>query len=221
MREIASIGDVDTLQLKRHHVRQPAVSNGMRIGLFGGSFNPPHEGHRHVSDLALLKLKLDQIWWLVSPGNPLKDNQHLPPLMDRINKCVAMNSNPRVKITGLEAGFKTRYTADTVRRLRNRNPGVKFVWIMGADNLTNFHHWQCWKQIASDVPIAVIDRPGSTLSNRSSQAAIKLTKFRMDESDAKLLPELTPPAWVFLHGRRMHTSSTQLRKNSPVPVDNT
>ena len=191
----------------------PAAGEGARIGLFGGSFNPPHAGHLNVCDLALKRLKLDQVWWMVTPGNPLKDVSELPPLGKRIALCEAMVHNPRIRITAFEAAHKVRYTADTVRlvtRLRSRQ---KFVWLMGADNLADFHRWQDWREIASTLPLAVIDRPGSTLSHRSARAALALSRYRIDEADAALLADKAPPAWTFIHGPRNTLSSTQLRNH--------
>jgi len=131
----------------------------MRIGLFGGTFNPPHEGHRLASLIALKRLKLDAVWWLVTPGNPLKENAGLPPLHERIEAARALADHPRIIVTGLEAQIGTRYTFDTIDHLTRRCAGVRFAWIMGADNLASFHRWQRWREIAALTPIAVIDRP--------------------------------------------------------------
>jgi nicotinate-nucleotide adenylyltransferase len=195
----------------RKYLRMPHAGNGMRIGLFGGSFNPPHDGHVLVTELAMRRLELDQLWWLVTPGNPLKDTSGLPPLADRIALSEAINNDPRVKITAFEAAHDVRFTADTLAIIRRYNPGVRFVWIMGADNLRNFHRWQNWRDIAMTFPIAVIDRPGSTLSYLSSKMAKTFDYARVDESDASLLASLPAPAWTFLHGPRSPLSSTAIR----------
>ena len=142
--------------------RLPPVRPGMRIGLFGGSFDPPHDGHRAVSLEALKRLGLDQVWWLVSPQNPLKP--HAPAdLGRRIAAARALANHPRIKVTGIEASLGTTYTADTLRKLQERLPGVRLVWMMGADNLASFHRWRDWQGIAADVPIAVFNRPGLAL----------------------------------------------------------
>lgn len=192
-------------------MRMPAAGDGARIGLFGGSFNPPHEGHLNLCDLALKRLELDQIWWLVTPGNPLKDAKELAPLEKRIAQCRQIISHPRIKVTAFEAAHKVRYTADTLRLVMQRRPRNTFVWLMGADNLADFHRWQDWRDIANMMPIAVIDRPGSTLSYHSGQASIALSRYRIDEGDAPLLSRMNPPVWTFLHGPRSSLSSTQLR----------
>ena len=192
----------------------PHVEPGQRVGLFGGSFNPPHNGHVHVSEQSLRKLELSQIWWLVSPGNPLKDQSILAPLARRIADCEAVTSNPRIKVTACELRFATRFTADTLAHIVTRNPLVDFVWIMGADNLGQLHLWERWRTIADTMPIAVIDRPGSTLALHSAKAAHALRRYRIDENDASLLPSCRAPAWVFLHGPRNSLSSTTIRSGS-------
>lgn len=190
----------------------PFVAKGMRIGLFGGSFNPPHDGHVLVAEMALKRLKLDQVWWMVSPGNPLKSHKELLPLNDRIKLSKDICDDPRIKVTGFEAAYNLSYTAETLDLIASRNRGVNFVWLMGADNLANFHEWQNWRGIAETFPIAVIDRPGSTLSYLSSKMAKAYAHARLGESDASALPHLKAPAWTFLHGPRSSLSSTALRK---------
>ncbi len=197
-------------------MRIPAAGDGARIGLFGGSFNPPHEGHLNLCDLALKRLELDQIWWLVTPGNPLKDLKELAPLEKRIMQCRQIISHPRIKVTAFEAAHKVRYTADTLRLVKQLRPRNTFVWLMGADNLADFHRWRDWREIANMMPIAVIDRPGSTLSYHSGQASIALSKYRIDEGDAPLLSRMKPSVWTFLHGPRSSLSSTQLRAEQKV-----
>jgi nicotinate-nucleotide adenylyltransferase len=195
-------------------VRLPRHAKGLRIGLFGGSFNPPHEGHRLASLIALSRLKLDRIWWLVTPGNPLKQNDGLPPLAERMALARQLARHPRIDVTDLETQINTRYTYDTIRWLRQRCPGVDFVWIMGADNLANFHRWQRWRDIASMVAIAVIDRPGSTLKAMQSRGGNWLSRHRLREHEAALLTRFDPPAFAFLHGPRSDLSSTELRKKA-------
>ncbi|OYU47638.1 MAG: nicotinic acid mononucleotide adenylyltransferase [Rhizobiales bacterium PAR1] len=184
----------------------------MRIGLFGGSFNPPHEGHLLVARTALKRLKLDRVWWLVTPGNPLKEIAGLPSQAERMAQCRALiGPDPRIIVTGIEAEIGTRYTEETIRFLKSRCPGVNFVWLMGADNLASFHRWRNWRAIAGAVPMAVIDRPGSTLRAASSRAAQTFSAARRNEREAAHLATMPAPAWVFLHGRRSEASSTALR----------
>jgi len=183
----------------------------MRIGLFGGTFNPPHEGHRLASLIALQRLELSSVWWIVTPGNPLKENSGLPPMQTRMEAARSVANHPKIAVTGFEADIETRYTYDTIRYLVDRHPGVHFVWIMGADNLAGFHRWQRWREIAALVPIVVIDRPRSTLRGASSRAAHYLSFDRVPERNAALLPHMQAPAFMFLHGPRSDLSSTELR----------
>ncbi|MFD0916541.1 nicotinate-nucleotide adenylyltransferase [Pseudahrensia aquimaris] len=196
----------------------PFAGSGQRIGLFGGSFNPPHDGHVHVCEQALRRLELDWIWWLVTPGNPLKDTSNLAPLEERLALCEAITPDPRMKITAIEAGLHSRYTADTLEHIVSRNPECHFVWIMGADNLGQFHRWDRWRDIAQLVPIAVIDRPGSAMALHSAPAAQTLRRYRLDEADAARLPLLEPPSWTFLHGPRSSLSSTALRAKQAMNI---
>lgn len=189
----------------------PPVTGNMAIGLFGGSFNPPHEGHVHVAEVALARLKLDRVWMMVTPGNPLKQRDGLPDLATRIRATRALVTDPRVLVTGFEAQLGSAFSWSTVRHLKRAYPHVDFVWIMGADNLAGFHRWQHWQRIASTLPIAVIDRPGSTLAAQSSPAAAMLARFRISEHDAPRLKRRTAPAWIFIHARRNQQSSTDLR----------
>jgi len=192
--------------------RLPRVAAGMRIGLYGGSFNPAHAGHRHVSLMALKRLGLDRIWWIVTPGNPLKDTGELATTIMRVEEARQVADDPRIDVTAFEEEIGARYTVDTLAYLKRRYPNVRFVWIMGADNLASFHRWRDWQRIARMMPIAVIDRPGWTLKAARSKSAAALADSRIDEADAKALPGLKPPAWIFLHGPRSHLSSTQLRR---------
>ena len=183
----------------------------MQIGLFGGSFNPPHQGHALVAEIALRKLGLDQLWWMVTPGNPLKSRRELAPLAERIALSEHLATDPRIKVTAFEASYNVRYTADTLALVRSRNKGVDFVWVMGADNLAQFHHWQNWREIAMTMPIAVIDRPGSTLSLVSSVMAKTFDYARIDEREAARLARMRTPAWTFIHGPRSSLSSSAIR----------
>lgn len=191
--------------------RMPPHAAGMRIGLFGGTFDPPHEAHRAAALLAMKRLQLDRVWWLVTPGNPLKDTRGLAPLPERLAAARALARHPRIVVTGLEAELGVRYTFDTVSYLVRRCSGVCFVWLMGADNLRSFHRWQRWRGIAGLVPIAVVDRMGPSLYATSGVAAAALAHARIPESAAVTLPCRRPPAWVFLHGLKSPLSSTALR----------
>lgn len=192
----------------------PGTSSGLRIGLQGGSFNPPHAAHRQLSLLALKRLQLDRVWWLVTPGNPLKDTSELPSLDARISAAQKVAAHPAIHVTGIEAALNTRYTVDTIAALRRRFPSVRFVWLMGADNLAQLHRWRDWERIASLVPMAVIDRPSDSFRALASPAAQALSKYRHNESLAARLADLAPPAWMYLHGMKSPLSSTELRSHT-------
>ena len=196
-------------------LRDPvAPRRGLSVGLFGGSFDPPHEGHRLVVETAMRRLRLKRLWVLVTPGNPLKPR---PPadLERRISACRAMMAGiPGVSVTGIEERLGARYSADTLAHLRRLYPQTSFVWIMGADNLGTFHRWQNWRKIACTFPIAVIDRPGSTLAYLSSRMAKTFDYARVDEEDAMSLAGRRAPAWTFIHGPRSTLSSTALRNQA-------
>lgn len=191
--------------------RLPCPVGGLRIGLLGGSFNPPHAGHRHVSLLALTRLHLDRIWWLVTPGNPLKDGAALAPMPQRVAASQREAAHPRIFVTDLETTLGTRYTWDLLSRLVARCPETRFVWIMGADNLIEFDRWHRWRDIAGIVPIAVIDRPGATWRATQSRAAQALSAYRLREADAGRLADCRPPAMAIIHGPRSGLSSTVVR----------
>jgi nicotinate-nucleotide adenylyltransferase len=183
----------------------------MKIGLFGGTFDPPHDAHRAACLIAMRRLGLDRVWWLVTPGNPLKDTSALAPLDQRIAAAKVLANHPRIVVSGLEASISTRYTYDTISYLKAHCPGVDFVWIMGADNLRSFHRWEKWRAIASMIPIAVVDRLGPSLYAAGGTAGQALARYRIPESQARSLPGSTPPAWVYLHGLKSPLSSTALR----------
>jgi len=167
------------------------------------------------------RLRLDYVWWIVSPGNPLKDTRHLPSLEARLAAAQKLKRHPRIKVTGFEAKINTRYSFETISYLSQRCPGIHFVWIMGADNFLNFHRWKRWRDIADLVPLAIIDRPGSTLKATQGLAATALSRCRLDESDSRRLAFTTPPAFVFLYGPRSSLSSTALRAAVEIagPID--
>ena len=195
----------------RDRVVLPPNAPGMRIGLFGGTFDPAHAAHRAACLLALHRLNLDRVWWLVTPGNPLKDTKGLAPLAERLAAAHALAHHPRIDVTVLEAELGTPYTYETVSYLLRRCPGVHFVWIMGADNLRSFHKWQRWRGIAAAVPIAVVDRLGPSLYASASAAGQALAGARIGEAEAKSLSDRKPPVWVYLHGLKSPLSSTALR----------
>lgn len=189
----------------------PLARPGQRIGILGGSFDPPHKGHLVISKVALRKLGLDRVWWLVSPGNPLKS--HGPaPLEDRLSAARRLVCDPRIVVTDIEALLGLRKTADTIEALDRLYPEVRFVWLMGSDNLVQFHHWDRWRQIAASVSIAVMARPGSRMAARHSVAANVLRPFRIPEWKASTLASRAPPAWVLLNLPMSSLSSTALRK---------
>ena len=190
----------------------PLASPGQRIGLFGGSFNPAHEAHRAASLLAWKRLGLDRVWWLVSPGNPLKDTKGLPPIEKRIARAREAAANPFIEVTDIETRLGTRYSYDTVSRLKACYPSVRFVFLMGADILPEFHRWKRWHELAHLVPLAVIDRAGWTARALASPAAQALGPARIQEADALTLASRRPPAWIFLHGLKLAQSSTALRR---------
>ena len=183
----------------------------MRVGLFGGSFNPAHEGHAHVAETARRRLRLDRVIWLVSPQNPLKSRHETADLAERMAGARRLARGPGMIVTDLETRLGSAYTIDTVRALQARFPGVKFVWIMGADSLAGFHRWRGWTQIMREVPVAVVSRPWIALKSRFAPAARRFARFRISSSQAATLPGSTPPAWVFLRGPLNFQSSTHLR----------
>ena len=191
-------------------LRMPHAEKGMTVGLFGGSFNPPHEAHLLMAETALARLRLDRLWWMVTPGNPLKQRAGTT-LAERIERSRVLARHPRIEVTGFEASHNVRYSADTIALARARNPGVFFVWVMGADNLVQFHRWQRWREIAETVPISVLDRPGASMAAMNSVMAQTYERFRVDESDAAALARMPAPAWTFVHGPRSTLSSTRLR----------
>src|SRR5436309_2808537 len=189
----------------------PFYTGGMRVGLLGGSFNPPHLAHRTISLFAIKRLKLDRVWWLVSPGNPLKEHGGLRDLDARARAARQVADDPRIDVSCLETVIGTRYTVDTISYLLRRASGLRLVWIMGADNLAQFHRWQNWRRIASEVPIAVIDRPPQSFRALAAPAAQALARYRLPENQAGRLADQRAPAWVFLTGMKLKLSSTGLR----------
>lgn len=191
---------------------------GQSVGLLGGSFNPAHGGHRALSLTALKRLGLDWVWWLVAPQNPLKPSGETFPLADRIVWAESVAAHPRILVTGIEASLGTRYTADTLSVLRRRFPATRFVWLMGADNLAQFHRWRDWPRIAATVPVAVFARPSYSFRALAGPAAHRLARHRMTGPGLKSLARRSPPAWGFVFGLHDPRSATALRSAGHRPA---
>ena len=188
----------------------PIAMPGQRIGILGGSFDPAHEGHAHVTREAMRRFGLDRIWWLVSPGNPLKPNGPAQMTL-RLEQARRIMPDPRVEITGIEARLDTRYTADTIAALRAIYPAVRFVWLMGADNLCQFDRWDHWRDIARSVPIGVLARPGWQMAVRQARAARILARQRVPAALSRGLPMMPAPAWCFVSIPLSDLSSSAIR----------
>ncbi len=184
---------------------------GKRVGLLGGSFNPAHEGHLHISRQALAKLRLDQVWWLVSPQNPLKSTRGMAPLEARIAGARAVARHPRIRVGAIEVELGTTHTAETLARLVERFPGIRFVWLMGADNLIQIPRWRDWRAIFAAVPVAVFARPAYSLRALASTAARRFASARIPGHAAGALADMRPPAWAFLRIRPSAASATAIR----------
>ncbi|MEZ5850245.1 MAG: nicotinate-nucleotide adenylyltransferase [Hyphomicrobiaceae bacterium] len=191
--------------------RPPLAMAGQKIGLLGGSFNPPHEAHRLISQIALRRLGLDQVWWIVTPGNPLKIGRDLMPLDERLALCRTMARDNRIIVTAFEKHLATTFTAATLGFLRLRHPATRFVWIMGADCLAEFHRWRQWRDIFATMPVAVIDRPGHHLGALASPAGRAMQSGRVAETRSRLILQRRLPAWTFLTGPLSSISSTAIR----------
>jgi nicotinate-nucleotide adenylyltransferase len=187
------------------------LERGMRVGLFGGSFNPAHEGHAHVAETARLRLGLDRVIWLVSPQNPLKASDHTAPLNKRMKSARREASGPCMIVSDFETRIGARYTIDTLRALKARYPGVHFVWIMGGDNLATFHRWRGWTDIFRLMPVAVVARPGSLIDSRFAPATRRFAHARLPSRESALLATAKTPAWVYLRAPLNAASSTAIR----------
>lgn len=188
----------------------PYARAGQVVGLLGGSFDPAHAGHVHITKAAMIRLGLDRVWWLVSPGNPLK--KHGPaPMKDRVEHAKTVMQHPRVTVTDIESRLGTRYTAQTIRALQQAYPDVRFVWLMGADNLAQFHLWQDWQDILARVPVGVLARPRDRISARMSRAARMYRTDRLIGRKAALLGRAEAPAWAFVNLPMSQSSSTAIR----------
>lgn len=184
----------------------------LRVGLLGGSFNPAHAAHREISLTALHRLKLDQVWWLVSPQNPLKRTDGMASLEQRLRGAEAVARHPRIRVTDVETRLGTRYTADTLQQLRLHYPRMRFVWLMGADNLNQIRHWDRWQEIANAMPICVLDRPGHNLTAAQSLAARWLSRRRLPQHEAAALAGAAPPAFLLLKSKLNPLSATAIRQ---------
>ena len=194
----------------------PHARPGAKIGLLGGSFDPPHEGHVHITRWALRRFRLDEVWWLISTGNPLKDRGPAT-MARRIEAAEAIIPKRRVVVTDIEAHLGTRYTADTLRALKQAYPAARFTWLMGADNLIQFHLWEDWRWIMEAVPIGVLARPGAQVKAGMSPAARRYRRWRMPRAAASRLPMKKPPAWALLTGAMSAASSTEIRQRGDWP----
>ncbi len=191
--------------------KEPFLRSGQSVGLLGGSFDPPHEGHVHITREAMKLFGLDRVWWLISPGNPLKARGPAP-IAQRLAAARAIMDHPRVSVTDIEARLGTRITADTIAALKARYPGVRFVWLMGADNLAAVHLWKDWQYIFDAVPVGVLARPGARISARMSPAARLYRRFRIDGQASQLLGRAEAPAWSFVNAPMVAHSSTAIRR---------
>ena len=187
----------------------------MRVGLLGGSFNPAHGGHRRISLFALDALGLDEVWWLVSPGNPLKPKAGMAPLAARLESAIKKARRTRIRPTAIERELGTQYTLDTLRALRRRYPKVQFVWLMGSDNLAQFHRWKAWRNIARTMPIAVIARPGYEGTAFASPAGVWLGRFRRPPASLRTRAGWSAPALIYLRFDPDLRSATALRAADP------
>jgi nicotinate-nucleotide adenylyltransferase len=190
--------------------QMPFAPRGLRVGLLGGSFDPPHAGHLHISTWALKEFGLDQVWWLVSPGNPLKPRGPAP-LEKRMAACHALVEHPRIKVTDLECKLGTRYTAETLDRLMALYTGVRFVWLMGADNMVSFHKWDRWNDIMKMLPVGVLARPKEQILAGGSPAALRYARYRLPAGSSTILPFKKAPCWSLLNGPMMDISSSEIR----------
>ncbi|MCG8442109.1 MAG: nicotinate-nucleotide adenylyltransferase [Caulobacterales bacterium] len=190
---------------------------GLRVGLFGGSFNPPHDGHLHVAQTALTRLQLDRVWWLVSPQNPLKTTAETADYEARLAAVQRLARGPRFTVSDLERRMDARASITSLSAVIARHPGTRFVWIMGGDNLVDFHRWERWTDIMALLPICVVARPGTTIRAPLSRAAHMFARRRIPAGAANKLVELAPPAWVYLASRLHPASSTALRAAEITP----
>ena len=190
----------------------PSKWRGLRVGLLGGSFNPAHEGHLNISRQALGILKLDFVWWLVAPQNPLKNEQELAPFKARLTGAKQLAKHSKIEVSSPEQYLGTNYSHEVVAAIQKTCPHTRFVWLMGADNMVQFPAWRNWKHICQMVPIAVFDRPGYSLKALSGEMAKCFAEYRLSAQQASSLAEVDPPAWLFIKGQPHPQSATNVRK---------
>jgi len=199
------------IMLKPRRTPRPRTIRRRRIGLLGGSFNPAHAGHRHISIVALHRLGLDEVWWLVSPRNPLKASAGMAPLPIRLEQAAEVAAHPRIRVTDIERRLRTRYTADTLPALIRRYPDCAFVWLMGADNLLQFPAWRRWQSIMGTAPVAVFPRAPYSLRALAGRAATRFAKWRVREEAAASIALKPAPCWIFLQSQLHPASATAIR----------
>lgn len=184
---------------------------GGRVGVLGGSFNPAHDGHYHISLEALKRLQLDAVWWLVSPQNPLKERAGMAPLAERVRAAQAVARHPAIRVTAIEQAFRSAYTVETLATLQRRFPRIRFVWLMGADNMVQIPRWRRWQQIFQRVPVAIFDRGSYSVGAVRGLAARRFAAARLPQGRSGRLASQLPPSWVFLALRPHPASSTAIR----------
>jgi len=204
-KRVSAAGRVGSLRPGFH------LEPGMRVGLLGGSFNPAHEGHAHIAETALARLRLDKVIWLVSPQNPLKSPAESASLAARMASARRQARGPHMIVSDVEAKVGSRYTIDILRILKQRFRGVRFVWIMGGDNLGSLHGWRGWVNILREMPVAVIARPGAEMKSRASPAARRFAHFRLSSRESTRLATRRAPAWLYIRAPFNFASSTALR----------
>ncbi len=198
--------------MKSTPLKLPSPVHGMRIGLFGGSFDPAHEGHAHVAETALKRLKLDYVWWIPARGNPLKSTE--TPFAKRFTTAKTFARGDKMRVTDIEFRLGLTYTNALIQTLVRRAPNTSFVWLMGGDNLLGFHRWQGWTQIAETVPIAVVARPGAGPRARFSKFARRYAQYRLPDRQASVVANQSAPHWVHLRAPLNNESSTRLRQQA-------
>lgn len=211
---LKSAGKRASLAKETAALPSPAAVSGLRIGLLGGSFNPAHQGHQFISREALKRLKLDRVWWLVSPRNPLKPAADLAPYKRRLEAARKLAAHPKITVMDIEQKLGLHYTVDTLAALKRHLPRVHFVWVMGADCLVEMPSWKDWTKIFHTVPIAIFARPGYSIRALNGKAAERFRRFRVPEAEVQTLASRKPPAWAFVESPEQDVSGTALRSKA-------
>ena len=198
-------------KLSKPNRKFSTLYEGKRIGLLGGSFNPAHKGHLHITRGALSRLNLDEVWWMVSPQNPLKSTNDMNDFNSRKTSAESIADDPRIVVTEIELELGTLFTVDTLQALRKKFPEHRFVWLMGADNLRQIPKWKGWRQIFRMVPIAIFPRPAYSGRALAGKASRRFKRFRVKSTRGPRLPNMRPPAWIFLRTKPDTTSATRIR----------